>query len=177
MSLNPSSCASAIWAEMQVLIETDDSGVTTGNRNFGTTQQFASLFATKYHDYASAGVVPGATSGGGDKSILEAAFGINTTPSLLALAFASYWATVAIAPGAPAHGGISVSLVVNTAATLVSAFEAAIMATITQSESKPFYLSLIDNIETMAVSQIIWNVTEIMPGPPPFPMIYPEPIS
>lgn len=144
---------------------------------FGGSSDFAKAFADGYHDYASDGLVLGAISGGGDKSILEAAWGKTTTVTELATALANYWATVAVVPGVPSHGGISVISVVNNSASLVSSFEAAIQASITQTKSEPFYFKFVDNIEKMAVSSIIWTVTELMPTVPPSPAPFPESIT
>src|SRR5690606_8981802 len=90
---------------------------------------------------------------------------------------ASYWATVAVTPGAPAHGGTAVVSVVNDAMAHVADFAAAISASITSSEQKPYFQYLIANIETMAVKKSIWPVTERMPPVPPAPGPWPEVIQ
>lgn len=131
---------------------------------------FPTGFAGAYDTYAKDGVVAGATNSGGDTSILSgflSGAGQPVAASDFALAFAEYWGTVAVSPGAPAHGGVSVVSVTNDAIAHVSDFEAAIAASTTNQLSMPFYLAFIQNLESMAVSLIQWTIVEMMPSGSP----------
>lgn len=147
------------------------------------TGTFPVDFATAYDDYATTGLVLGATNVGGAKDIIsdfldsaKSAGVANVT--MFATALASYWATVALVPGPPMHGGTATVSVVNDASAHVSDFEAAILASMTTTESKPYYLNFINNIQTMAVAKIIWTVTELIPTPGgPVPTPFPETIT
>lgn len=137
-----------------------------GTVKFDNAIDYPSDFADAYDDYATLGVVPGATNAGGTKSLIETAMNSisgNTiaNATILGTAFANYWATVAIIPGTPAHGGSSVISVVNNAATLSAAFTAAIIASITASSQYPYFETFLDNIEGV-VSTIVWIVTELI---------------
>lgn len=173
--LNSSSCADSIWSNFSVSIGLNLDGSTSGGNIDGSG--YPAMFATEYDKYAKEGVVLGADNGAEDKSILQDALGKSTTVTELATAFADYWATVFIVPGDPAHGGTAVISVVNDAASKVSLFESAIQESITSSKSEPFFYQFINNIETMAVSSIIWTVTEMMPTTPPSPSSFPETIT
>lgn len=173
MALDPMVASSTISKAYLDFVGLDKDGKPTGNPPTG---DYPALFAAGYKEYAEQGIVLGADNSGSDESIIEFAIGKTTTVTELATAFANYWATVAILPGTPAHGGISVVSVVNDAATRVSSFEAAIEASMTTKESKPYFYNLVNNIETMAVSTIIWTVTEMMPTTPPSPSPFPETI-
>lgn len=144
------------------------------------TGDYPAAFAAAYNNYAKKGIVLGATNNGGDATIIEMFMrGVSSRSQTItdfAQALAEYWATVAITPGLPAHGGIEVVSVSNNALSHYADFEAAIRASITQTESKPYFHQFVSNIETMAVRKIIWTVTELMPGSPPTPVSYPEPI-
>lgn len=126
---------------------------------------YADDFAAAYDTYAKEGVVLGATNSGGDTtsilSVMRTDTHINVTE--FAQAFATYWSTVAVDPGAPAHGGVSVAGVVNDAMDHVGDFEAAILASLTTEESKPYYHKFLRNLENMAVKKINWTITEVMP--------------
>ena len=159
MALNPLVASSAISTSYLRYAGLNGNGRPNGNPSTGN---YPSSFAAGYKEYAEQGIVLGADNSGGNESIIRAALGKNTTVTELATAFANYWATVAVLPGDPAHGGTSVISVVNDATTRVSAFEAAIVASITSTESKPYFFNFVNNIETMAVSTIIWTVTELM---------------
>ena len=134
---------------------------------------YPAAFADAYDAYAAAGVVLGAANTGGTKSIIEDELrnpGISV--ATLAQAFADYWATVAVSPGTPAHGGTSVVSVVNNSASLVSAFAAAITASLRATESTPYFEEFISNIEDVVLT-IQWTVTEtiLTPSPVPTPFI------
>ena len=174
MALDPLVASSTISKAYLEFVGLDEDGKPNGNPPTG---DYPSLFAAGYKEYAEQGIVLGADNSGSNESIIEAALGKTTTVTDLATAFANYWATVAVIPGTPAHGGTSVISVVNDASTRVSAFEAAIEASITTTESKPYFFNFVNNIETMAVSTIIWTVTELMPTVPPSPSPFPEIIS
>lgn len=147
------------------------------------TSTYPDDFALGYGKYAMGGMVLGATSTMGDISIisdfLESAKSAGSADvSLFALALAEYWATVSITPGVPSHGGTAVVSVVNNAMAMVGAFQSAIMASMTDKISKPYYFNFVKNIEDMAVSNIIWIVTELIPTPGgPVPTPFPETIS
>lgn len=164
MALSPSTAASAIESAYRAFVSIDGDGKPTGEPSSG---DFASAFASAYDDYASAGEVPGATSGGGSPSIIESF--MNAVPGSdpktvqdFAQAMADYWSGIAITPGDPAHGGTAVVAVENDAAGRASNFESAITASITASKSAPLYLALIQNLQG-AVESIVWTITEQMP--------------
>ena len=177
--LIPLNASEAIWTRTAELsgLNYDGSVRPRDEYEFGSSSDFAKAFAAGYHDYASAGIVLGAMNGNGDKSILERAWGRSMTIRNLAIAMSRYWATVAVTPGIPSHGGMRVISVSNNALGLVGAFEAAIRASITQRRSTPFYFNFINNIEKMAVSKIVWIVVELMPSTPPSPVPFPEKIT
>lgn len=173
MALVPANAAAGISLALQDQAGIDATGSPTGALPMG---DFPESWATAYDDYAAAGVVPGAENTGGDKSIIENALrsaeSSTATVTVLATALANYWATVAIETGTPAHGGTAVASVVNNAAALVTLFEDAINASITSSESVPWFETFITNVQTMAVASIVWTVTELLPPaatPTPFP--------
>lgn len=152
MSLNPASCASAISAAITSYIDTYPSG------------NFATAFASAYKTYSQAGSVAGATSGTEDQSILEAVLSGGDdyiTDVEFGQALADYWATCLLIP---ASGAISVS---NNASSKVGAFTAAINASYTTTDSQPYYLNFITNIENVAKT-IIWTVVYPNPLPPQF---------
>lgn len=175
MALDAATAADAIMAGYRRAVAIDEEGRPTGRAPEGSV---AAAFASGYHDYASAGVVLGAASGGGDPSIIEGFMDGATSNSpaeiaAFALALATYWSGVAVTPGVPSHGGTAVTLVVNDALAKVSLFQAAISASITDEASEPGFLALVENIETMAVSAIVWMVTELLP-PSGTPTVFPE---
>lgn len=147
------------------------------------TSSFADDFAKAYDDHAAEGIVLGALNVGGAKDIISTFLktvkdGDTDTVDRFAKALAAFWLTVAIVPGVPAHGGISVASVINDAMAHEADFKAAIEASITTEESKPYYFSLVDNIQKMAVSLIIWTVVELIPTPGgPVPTPFPETIA
>lgn len=142
---------------------------------------FGAVFASSYEKYSVTGTVLGASHGSQDPSLLENFInGLSgaTTVTDLATVFANYWATVAILPGSPAHGGLSVVSVVNDAAAKVSLFEAAITASIGNKINRPFYEEFINNLYNIAVSNIVWTVTELIQvGPSTVPTPFPETIT
>jgi len=147
MSLNSASCAAGI-----------NSGYTPAQQQ--EPNNYPTTFAAAYHDYASAGVVPGAVSGGGDPSIIESFMNGVTSDSAtitrFAVALANYWSGVAVVPAPPNIASV------NDGGSKVAAFEAAIRATITTSDTKPYFKNLIDNTEAVAKT-IVWTIT---PPPP-----------
>ena len=164
MALTPSTAAEGISLAFQDVAGIDATGTPTCSLPVG---DFPADWATAYDDYAAAGVVLGAENSGGTKSILADAMAtVTSSPAsiaMLANAMANYWATVAVTPGTPSHGGVAVASVVNNAETLVPLFQAAITVSIAATEDKPWFETLVTNIETMAVASIVWTVTELMP--------------
>jgi hypothetical protein len=140
---------------------------------------YPSDFANGYNTYGLDGIVLGGLNSGGDTSQIEAILsgGKQVDVTEFAQAFSDYWATVCIDPGVPSHGGMSVISSINNADTLVSLFVDAITASITNVESKPYFYNFIKNIEDIAVKQIQWTITELMPGSPPYPAVFIETIS
>lgn len=178
MALDPMVASSGIATAYLKYASLNEDGT---NNNQPQQGDYPKAFAESYNDYAKAGEVLGATNEGGDASILEGFMrGVSGASGAdvqnFAQALADFWSTVAVTPGAPSHGGTAVSKVENDAADLVNAFEAAIMASITTEEKKPYFYHLINNIESIAVSQIVWTVTELMP-PSGSPSAFPEGIS
>lgn len=147
-------------------------------------QTYHTLFAANYNEYARGGEVKGAIiandpyfNEGGEYTILE-----NYLESLItgdnvrqfAQKLAEYWHTVAVVPGPPMHGGIQTVKVVNDALQQVDAFEAAILASMRSTESAPWYLEFVTNIQTIGVAAVTWTVTELIPtpgGPVPTPFL------
>lgn len=172
MALNPAVAASSIWDNYQAAASIDENGEPTGQPPSG---DFAAAWAISYDNYSKAGTVAGATNTGGDKSILESFLnGVQSESGSVdgfAAALAAYWATVAVTPGSPAHGGSGVVSVVNDAAEKVADFKSAINASITDQLSTPFFQEAIENIQNMAVSKINWTVIESIPGTGPVPFV------
>ncbi|MBE0470519.1 MAG: hypothetical protein IBX55_13555 [Methyloprofundus sp.] len=167
MALNPQTGADNISQAYQLAAGIDASGQPAPS----TGGNFPQDWAQAYDDYAIAGVVPGAANTGGDKSILESFFssGVgnsSATITTFAMALADYWATVAVDPGAPAHGGTAVVSVENDAASHIADFETAIVSSMSSDLSTPFFLVMVQNIQTLAVDSIIWSVTELVGGTP-----------
>lgn len=138
---------------------------------------YPSSFASAYEAYSLTGEVLGAIHGDQQRpSIIESYLRTFSTSIIdFATALANYWATVLIVPGPPAHGGISVVSVVNDATDHVSAFASAITASLTQDYKLPIMKHLIDNIESIALPQVTWTVTELIPtGAGPVPMQFAE---
>lgn len=159
--------------------EFDDTPKLIGDPNgeIPTESTFPDDFAHGYNEYAKTGLVLGALNEGGDKSTLaDFLSSDDMNIDTFALALANFWATVAVTPGVPTHGGTAVISVVNDASSKVSLFKDAINASLTDQEMKPYYNHFIKNIEDIAVSQIIWTVTEMMPTTPPAPVPFPESI-
>lgn len=152
MALNSASCAANIYeaykpAQMQ------------------QPTDYPAAFAAAYHNYASAGVIAGAVSGGGNASIIENFMrGVTSNTNTItefAQALADYWATVGLTPAPPNLASV------NNAASKVAAFEAALRASITDSDTQPYFKHFIDNIEAVAKT-INWTIT---PPPPASPFV------
>ena len=167
MSLVPATCAADLWSGYSPIVT-------------GSTVDYGAVFSAAYNTYATAGVLLGATNTGGTASILSAFIDGRSsqvaTQDGFAQALADYWSGVAVIPGTPAHGGLSVESVVNDATSHVATFKAAIVASITDTDTTPYFETLIYNIQT-ALASVVWTVTELMPGTPPYPVAYPEMIS
>lgn len=152
MSLNPASCASSLESAMSAIVA-----------DYLNPSSFHLTFAATYKAYSQAGVLsagggaPGTESEGILSSFMSSVTNSPSTVHEFAVALADYWATCLLVPVAPATG------LVNNAGSLVAAFEAAINASYTTSNSQPYYLNLIQNIQTMAVSSIVWTVTLSVP--------------
>lgn len=175
--LNPTSCAKNISDVYLLAAGLNAQGEPSGEAPIG---DYPEGFASAYNDYAKDGIVLGAANTGGTSILIEDFLrGVDGTPDgvdSLATALANFWASVAIAPGAPAHGGTAVVSVTNDAATKIAAFKSAILASQTTEESTPYFSVFINNIETV-VKTISWTVTEMMPTVPPAPVAYVEVIS
>lgn len=172
MALNPSVASTAITSSYTLLVGLED--------KYGDVD-YPMDFAVAYDTYARQGEVLGAINEGGNPAIL--ANFLRSIPGdspatvrAFAQAFANYWSEVCITPGSPAHGGTSVIEVTNNALDLVAAFEAAIRTSLTTQEMKPYFYHFINNLEAIAVSQIVWTITEAMP-PSGSPASFPEGIS
>lgn len=154
MALIPATAASAIASAYLTYTETSAPS--------GGYQQ---AFADAYDTYAVAGELSqgGGAPGMEDKSIISGFLsGLtgNTTVTEFATMFANYWATCLLVPDG---GAISV---VNDASSQIPAFEAAIIASITQSDTQPYFQHLVENIQSIALPQVTWTVTM----PPPLPV-------
>jgi|SRR5690554_5061312 len=133
-----------------------------------STGDYPSAFARAYDTYSYSGEVLGATHATAhNPGILEAFMRSHSTSVTdFARALANFWSTVLIVPGVPMHGGVSVQSVVNDASAQVSAFESAILASITTELTTPVFIQLINNIETIALPSITWTVIEMIPVGP-----------
>lgn len=149
MSLNASSCASAINAAMDSYLTTYPAG------NFATT------FVGAYKAYSQAGVLSagGGVAGTEDDSILIDffnSFPSDTTDDAFGAALASYWATCLLSPS-----GGAVSLT-NNGGSKAAAFTAAVTASYKTTDTQPYYLSFIQAIEDVAKT-IQWTVVLSVP--------------
>lgn len=151
---------------------TDDAGSPIIQSKTLSFSDFADVFATAYHNYASNGTVPGAESGDGDKSILSATLtacyenGSNLESiNILAQGLADYWATVCVTPGDPAHGGTTVTDVTNDSSSRVLAYKTAIENSYRSSKTLPYFEHFVENVEAV-VKTVIWTVTETVDGSP-----------
>lgn len=150
MSLNPSSCASAINSAIDSYMSTYPSG------------DFTSAFVSAYKAYSQAGVLSagGGVAGTEDDSILLDffnSFDSSTSDEAFGAAMAQYWSTCLLTPSG---GAVAV---VNDGASKAAAFTAAITASYGTTDSQPYYLNFIQNLENVAKS-IQWTVT--LPAPP-----------
>lgn len=150
MSLNSSSCAAAINAAMDSYIASYPSG------------NFASAFVSAYKSYSQAGVLSagGGVAGTEDDSILTNffnSFSSSTTDAAFGAAMANYWSTCLLTPSG---GAVSI---VNDGASKAAAFTAAITSSYSTTDSQPYYLNFIQNIENV-VKTIVWTAT--LPLPP-----------
>lgn len=175
--LNPTSCAKNISDAYLLAAGLNGQGEPSGDAPMG---DYPAGFASAYNDYAKDGIVLGAANTGGVSSLIEdflrGVDGTSDGVDSFAAALANFWATVAIDPGTPAHGGTAVVSVINDATTKTAAFKAAILASYTKEESSPYFSVFINNIEAV-VKTISWTVTEMMPTVPPAPVPYIEVIS
>ncbi len=149
MSLNASSCASSINSANDAAIASWPSS------------GFPAAFAAAYKTYSNAGVVVGTANGSENEGIISSflASGDFVTDEEFGQMLADYWGTVKLIP---AGGAVSVS---NNASSKVGAFTAAITASYSTTESTPYYLNFISNIEEVAKT-IIWTVVYPNPTPP-----------
>ena len=152
MSLNASSCASNLYNNLLSAYASYPA------------RTFPASFASTYKAYSQAGVLSagGGIAGSEDESILSSflsSFESATTSTAFAQALADYWSTCLLTPS----GGSVV--VTNNASTKVSAFKAAIEASITDIDTKPYYLNFITNIQNVAKT-IQWTCVKPFPVPP-----------
>jgi hypothetical protein len=154
LGLNPSVASTAIAAAYQDASGTDENGRPLPGVPAG---DYPADFATAYDEYAKQGVVVGAINLGGDKSIIENCLrnGFSGSGMVIQLAEAlrDYWATVALIP---APGFVSVS---NDAMSILlyPFWIMAVEASITGSESKPYFSDFISNVQSIAVEQVTWT--------------------
>ena len=155
--LNPSSCASAI------------NNITDETINSWPSTSFPEDFAQVYTEYVQAGILSagGGVIGNEDSSIISNylnSFSSATDENEFAQMLSDYWSTCFTVP---AGDTISIS---NNASTKVLDFRNAILASITTSESTPYYLNFIANIESVAKT-IQWLAVKPNPLPPTFETI------
>lgn len=162
--LNASSLSSNLFSTLQQVANLDSDGIQVGTPPT-PDNTFATQFAILYDQYAAQGVVAGAINSGGDPSSLASTLSnlpnSTVSRSQLANALAAYWSDIAVDNGVPAHGGVSVVNVTNNASSKVSDFLSAINSSVRDTESRPFFLEFINNIESV-VKSINWTVTERM---------------
>lgn len=145
MSLISTNPSSAIYNQYYSLIQVGESG----------RSAYASTWQSAYHNYATAGIGD-ISQGEGDSSILYSRiYGITgyqySNVDYLAQMFADYWNTVHLEPKSPA-----VSIIGNDALTRVSQFRDAIISSLTDNQSTPYYNQLISNVENV-VKTIVWT--------------------
>lgn len=136
---------------------TDDNGVIVP-----PIGDFPFQYAAAYETYSLTGEVLGAEHGSQTPVIIESFLRTYSISVLeFATALANYWATVLLIPSAPMHGGVSVVSVVNDAASKVGAFHSAITASLTTDYKYPVMVHFIENVESIALPQVTWTVTEL----------------
>lgn len=177
MALNPSFAATGITEGYKLFSAIGDDGITTGQPSAG---DYPSLFATAYDNYAAQGIVLGADNSGRSPIIIEdflrsGLAGSSQPVTDFATILAEYWATVAVMPGDPAHGGTAVVSVTNDAMAHITDFEAAILDSLTTVESKPWFENFVQNVQDIGVSSVTWTVTELLP--PAVPTAFSEVIT
>lgn len=168
MALDPTLAADLIWLAYRDVAGLDAEGKPAPDAPAG---DYVIDWPSAYDTYAEQGIVLGADNSGGNTAILTEFFrgGVGNdaaTITRFATALAEYWSTVAVSPGIPAHGGSVVISVSNSAMACIQDFEAAILASLSSVESKPYWLHFIENVQNIAVSKIIWTVTELVGGSP-----------
>jgi hypothetical protein len=129
------------------------------------TASIASAWASGFLQWSTAGVLSGGggVAGSEDESIVESFIGSltgNTTVNAFATMLASYWSTCLLVPNGTA---VSVS---NNAMSQVAAFEAAVNASITTSDTTPYFQHLFTNIQNIALPSVIWTVNRVVAGSP-----------
>lgn len=129
------------------------------------TGDLGSTWASAFLSWSTAGVLSeaGGVAGSEDSSIVQSFIsGLtgNTNVADFAQMLADYWATCLLVPN-----GTAVS-VVNDASSQVAAFESAITASITTSEDTPYFQSLFENIQSIALPSITWTVNRVVGGSP-----------
>lgn len=177
MALTPSVAALGMTSGYKIFAAIGDDGITTGTPSTG---DYPNLFATAYDNYAAQGVVLGADNSGRSPIIIEGFLrsglaGSSQPITDFATILAEYWATVAVVPGDPAHGGTAVVSVTNDAMTHIADFEAAIIASLATIESKPWFENFVQNVQDIGVSSVTWTVTELLP--PAVPTAFSEVIT
>lgn len=166
MSLNASSCAASLWELLQDVANLKPDG-TNKDPLEEPTRDYPTDFASIFNDYVKGGVVAGAENSGGSASTLSSLLssyssGESVNINDFALSFADFMSKVAVDPGTPAHGGVSVAKVTNDSMGKVGLFIDAINSSLTTEEKKPYYLHFIKNLEDKAIKKIIWTITEVM---------------
>lgn len=157
----------------------DDSIVVLWKDTSGVTESkpdgYPAGFAGAYEDYGSQGEVnPAAVNEGGNPSAIESFLsGGGGSITDFAQAFVDYWLPVALTPGEPQQG-VAVASIVNDADAHLADFEAAIQASMTDQETKPYFEHFILNVEGV-VKTILWTITET--DATGAPIVYTETIS
>ena len=167
MALDPSSAGQAFQDEIQAQIERE-----TPLSNADMAKKLAKV----YLDYSKSATVLGADmSAGGDVSILEDAFHVADPAAQvqkLAAGICNYWSTFTT-PGIPAHGGTVVQSVTVAGASMIGAMAAAIQSLVTDQEVPDPFVKFFQTTESV-VKTIPVTVVEVLPGPPPTPIPFPE---
>lgn len=139
---------------------TPDGEIIDSFDNKPVTKDFPDQWASGYNQYTLDGVVTGAISDGGDETIISSYLKSGGfSPTSFGYMLADYWATVHVTP---AGGFVSVS---NDAVANKDLFVAAVYASMTETISKPYYKSLIDNIENIALSSVTWTAITVIGVP------------
>lgn len=171
MALVPSFAASEIFLALRAIAGLDADGNAIYIPPPPPPIDIPAVWAEEYNSYAKMGVIPGAENTGSNTAGIEAAIraGVNNNEDEikeLALVMLRFWYILAVTPSDPAHGGTEVVSVSNDSLEHRALFEDAVRASIDSTDTVCF-LALVGHVESMALSQMVWTVTELVPSEVP----------